>query len=55
MTNNHCLDKDYLNSNSELLIQINETDKILNLKNRIKLTYKENDFTIIELKEIDNI
>ena len=27
----------------------------MNLKNRIKLTDKENDFTIIELKESDNI
>ena len=55
MTNNHVINEDYLKSNSKLYIEIDGKDIILDLNNRIKLTNKENDFTIIEIKNYDKI
>ena len=55
MTNNHVINEEYLESNNKLYIKINGKEKILDLKNRIKLTDKSNDFTIIELKTYDKI
>ena len=55
MTNNHVINEDYLESSNKLYIEIDRKDKILDLNNRIKLTNKENDFTIIEIKNYDKI
>lgn len=55
MTNNHVLDQNFINSESNLIIKIKNKEKILNLNNRIKLTDPEKDFTIIEIKSYDKI
>ena len=54
-TNNHVINEKYLDTNDKLLIEIDEKKKILNLDNRIWLTDKNNDFTIIEIKYYDKI
>ena len=55
MTNNHVLEQNFINSESNLIIKIKNKEKILNLNNRIKLTDPEKDFTIIEIKSYDKI
>ena len=55
ITNNHVINEDFLNSQNILKIKVNKKEKILNLKNRIKLTDANKDFTIIEIKKFDKI
>ena len=55
MTNNHVIDLKYFESTNKLYIEIEEKEKMLDLDNRIKITDKENDFTIIEIKSFDKI
>ena len=55
MTNNHVINEDYINSQNFIRIVVDKKEKILNLNNRIKLTDKEKDFTIIEIKNYDKI
>ena len=56
VTNNHVLDKEFLNKENKLTIFIEDEKKELNLEiTRLKITDKEFDFTIIEILEEDNI
>ena len=55
MTNNHVINEAYINSQNFIKIVVNKKEKILNLIDRIKLTDIEKDFTIIEIKNYDNI
>ena len=58
ITNNHIINNELL-SNKDLIIEFKiEEDKVikkLNLNNRMKYTNEEDDITIIELKEKDNV
>ena len=55
ITNNHVINEDFLNSQNILKIKVNKKEKLLNLKNRIKLTDVKKDFTLIEIKNFDKI
>ena len=58
ITNNHIINKDFLNQNNpeiSIFIKENKSMKKMNLKNRIKYTNKDYDVTIIEVKESDEI
>ena len=54
MTNNHILNKDFLNNNTQLEIEYKNNKKIIPLNNRIKYTNEELDFTIIEILPTDD-
>ncbi len=55
MTNNHVLDDNAINNN-ELLIIYKNKEEIINLKgDRLKLTNKKLDYTIIEILKKDKI
>ena len=51
ITNNHVINKEILNKNEKILIIINNEEREIELKNRIKYTNEEYDITIIEIKE----
>jgi len=55
MTNNHVINQAYIDNQNFIKIEVNKNEKILNLDDRIKLTNKEKDFTIIEIKNYDKI
>ena len=55
LTNNHVISKNYLNSNSEINIDINGDNKQILLKERKIWTDENMDFTCIEIKEEDKI
>ncbi len=55
MTNNHVLDQNFLDHQNILIIKLKNEEKILNLNDRIKLTFPDKDFTIIEIKNYDKI
>ena len=55
MTNNHVINLKYLQNNNELYFENNKENYVLNLKNRYYFTNKKYDFTIIEIKDSDNI
>ena len=58
ITNNHIIGRDLLykgNESIEINIEEEENIKYINLKNRMRYTDKEDDITIIEIKEKDNI
>ena len=55
MTNNHILDSNFIKNYNELTIVYNNKEKMIPLKNRIKITNKTLDYTIIEIKENDKI
>ena len=56
VTNNHVLNQEFLNTQKNLIIFIEEEKKEINLEiNRYKLTNEELDFTIIEILEEDKI
>jgi hypothetical protein len=54
MTNNHVLNKDFLNDNDHLEIGYKNDQKIIPLNNRIKYTNKFLHFTIIEILPTDD-
>ena len=54
-TNNHILKKDFLDNNDNLVIIYKKQEKEIKLNNRKKFTDEELDFTIIEIKQEDNI
>ena len=51
ITNNHVINKEILNKNEKILIIINNEEREIELKDRIKYTNEEYDITIIEIKE----
>ena len=51
LTCNHIIDKSFLFEIDEIIIQINDKIKTIELKDRIIYTNKEIDITIIEIKE----
>ena len=55
MTNNHVINQANIDNQNFIKIVVNKKEKILNLDDRIKLTNIEKDFTIIEIKNYDNI
>ena len=58
ITNNHIIGRDLLYKGNERIginIEEEENIKYINLKNRMRYTDKEDDITIIEIKEKDNI
>ena len=58
ITNNHIIGRDLLYKGNESIginIEEEENIKYINLKNRMRYTDKEDDITIIEIKEKDNI
>ena len=56
VTNNHIIDKDFLNKEKRLIIFIDDEKKEINLElDRFKFTDEKLDFTIIEILEEDNI
>ena len=55
MTNNHVINLKYLQNNNELYFENNKENYVLNLKNRYYFTNKKYDFTIIEIKDSNNI
>ena len=54
ITNNHIINEKIIKE-KEIIIQINNKSKRIELDNRIKYTNKEYDVTIIEIKEEDEI
>ena len=54
-TNNHILNENFINNNSNLVISYKGQEKEIILKNRIKYTNVNLDFTIIEMKKEDKI
>jgi V8-like Glu-specific endopeptidase len=56
ITNNHIIDKEFLNKEKRLNIKIEEEEKEINLElNRYKMTDDNLDYTIIEIIKEDNI
>ena len=55
MTNNHVINLKFLQNNNELYFENNKEKYVLNLKDRYYFTNKKYDFTIIEIKDSDNI
>ena len=56
ITNNHLIDKEFLNKEKRLNIKIEEEEKEINLElNRYKMTDDNLDYTIIEIIKEDNI
>ena len=56
ITNNHVINKEYLNKNKILKFEVEEKEKEINLElNRYKITDECIDFTIIEIIKEDNI
>ena len=55
MTNNHVLNNDFINNNSQLVIEYKNEERIISLNNRIKYTNEKLDFTIIEILSSDSI
>ena len=51
MTNNHILDSNFINNYNELTVLYKNQEKIIPLKNRIKKTNIDLDYTMIEIKE----
>ena len=49
MTNNHVLNKDFVNNSSQLSIVFKNEERTILLNNRIKYTNEKLDFTIIEI------
>lgn len=54
-TNNHVLDQNFINYNSNLAITYKNQEKIIDLENRKKITNADLDYTIIEIKDKDGI
>lgn len=54
-TNNHILDENFLNNNNNLVIFYKNKEKEIKLSNKIKYTNVNLDFTLIEIKDEDNI
>ena len=55
MTNNHVINLKFLQNNNELYFENNKEKYVLNLKDKYYFTNKKYDFTIIEIKDSDNI
>ena len=55
MTNNHVLNNDFINNNTQLIIEYKNKKRIIPLNNRIKYTNEKLDFTIIEILSTDSI
>lgn len=54
-TNNHVINQNFINNNKKLVIIYQDQEKVLNLNNRKKNTNINLDFTIIEIKDTDNV
>ena len=54
MTNNHVLNSECINNNSQLVIEFKNKEKIIPLNNRIKYANELLDFTIIEILPTDS-
>jgi hypothetical protein len=56
ITNNHVIDKTYLENEKTLKFEIEENEKEINLElKRFKMTNDDLDYTITEIIEEDNI
>ena len=56
ITNNHVINKEYLNNKKTIIIEVEDEQKVINLElKRFKMTDENLDFTIIEILEEDNI
>ena len=56
ITNNHVINKEYLDNKTTIIIEVEDEQKVINLElKRFKMTVENLDFTIIEILKEDNI